>query len=520
MLSRPHPLARRRLPSLASAALAAAVLTAACASSPPEIQAPELIAITSHYAGDPIGGLLGPETTLELELNSDDAVEVHAQLFVLSRMPADGMEPLSEDIRFIIGGQGNDPLAPSSLVAPGARIATGERAAALAADIRRRGPEDAVEAFSLNGIVVPSVTTVMAAVYAQPIQLLGYRPSERRISVHVWREDTDAESLAVALVVSDIVQVVEEGDVNAGDESDLVVRVAPRRERLILDRPLAIDGSPLLIAVPAQFDPDGTMASLVILEARSATSGAEGSDTLAKRMEALRAEVRDAALDGEGRHQQLEIDGRLRQRRLMAIDALSDTQTRRAAIVELGGGGLAPLVTELALMGGDEILDRLSSRLIADAVELQSLAGDSGALGWRLEREAILLFTQASLDDELPAEYEALLLRYTGEAGRYPGTIEDALIAAKSLDQFYDRIFQENYIALEDSRPSGRIRAFDWLTANGIVIQDFDPLGSSRDRRAALRAWTESVAEEAATQEAEGDVDAKAAAPAGEGESS
>ncbi len=491
------------------------MLAAACASAPPGIQAPELIAITSHYGGDPIGGLLAASTTLELELNSADAVEVHAQLFVLSRMPVDGTAPLSEDIRFIIGGQGNDPLAPNSLVAPGARIATGEAAAALAADVRRRGPVDAVESFSLNGIVVPSVTTVMAAVHAQPIELLGYRPSERRISVHVWREDANADSLAVALVVSDIVQFVEEGDVNAGDEGDLVVRVAPRRERLILDQPLAIDGPPLLIAVPARFDPDRLMASLVIIEARSVEPETASSDTFARKMEALRAEVCDAALDGAGRFQQLEVEERLRQRRLKAIDALSDSRTRRAAIVELGGG-LAPLVTEVALMAGDELLDRLSGRLIADAVELQSLASDAEMLAWRLEREAILLFTKASLDDELPAEYEALLLRYTGEAGRYPGTVEDALVAAKSLDEYYSRIFQENYIALEDSRPSGRIRAFDWLTANGIEIQDFDPLGSSRERRAAQRAWADSVAEDAAAREGDGDVDAKVEALTGE----
>jgi len=505
MSSRSPLHAPRRLSPLATVALFLAGLAAGCASSPPAVTAPELIAITSHYAGDPIGGPIVSDTALELELNGDDAVEVHGQLFVLSQMPIDGMEPLSEDIRFIIGGQGNDPLAPSSLVAPGARFTTGESATALAADIRRRGPEEAVESFALNGLVVPGVTMVMAAVYAEPIELLGYRPSERRISIHVWQEDVDSDSLAVALIVSDMVQVVEEGDVNAGDESDLVVRVVPRRERLILDQPLKIDGAPLLIAIPARFDPEGRIANLVILEAHSPETKAGGGGTLATRMDALRAEVRDAALDGAGRHQQLEIEERLRQRRMKAIDALADSATRRAALVELGGGSLAPLSTELALMGGDEILDRLSSRLLADPAELQALAGDPEAIAWRLEREVILLFTQASLDDDLPVEYEALLLRYTGEAGRYPGSIEDALIAATSLDEFYGRIFEENYIALEDSRPSGRIRAFDWLTANGIVIPDFDPLGSSRDRRAALRAWAKSTADAAAAHAAAGE---------------
>lgn len=502
MSSRSQPPAPRRLSPPATVALFLAALATACASTPRAISAPELIAITSHYAGDPIGGPIVSDIALELELNADDAIEVHGQLLVLSQMPVEGTVPLSEDIRFIIGGQGNDPLAPSSLVAPGARIAMGESAAALAADIRRRGPDEAVESFALTSLVAPGVTTVMAAVYAQPIELLGYRPSERRLSIHIWQEDSEADSLAVALVVSDMVQVVEEGDVNAGDEGDLVVRAVPRRERLILDQPLMIDGSPLLIAVPARFDPEGQFANLVILEARSVETKGGGEAALATEMEALRSEVRDAALDGAGRHQQLEVEERLRQRRLKAVDALADSVTRRAALVELGGGSLAPLATELALMGGDEILDRLTSRLLADPVELQALAGDPEALAWRLERDVILLFTQASLDDDLPVEYEALLLRYTGEAGRYPGSIEDALIAATSLDEFYGRIFEENYIALEDSRPSGRIRAFDWLTANGIVIPDFDPLGSSRERRAALRAWAKSTADAAAARAA------------------
>jgi hypothetical protein len=39
---------------------------------------------------------------------------------------------------------------------------------------------------------------------------------------------------------------------------------------------------------------------------------------------------------------------------------------------------------------------------------------------------------------------------------------------------------------LEDSSPASRVRAFDWLTARGRAPAGYDPLGTPRQRRAAL----------------------------------
>ena len=116
----------------------------------------------------------------------------------------------------------------------------------------------------------------------------------------------------------------------AGDESELVVRVVPRRERLILDQVLVIDGSPIVLTTPARFDPDGRLASFVILEARSVPPETARSDAFVSRLEAVKSEVCDSALAGAGRREKLEVDERLTQRRLKAIDALGQPATVRS----------------------------------------------------------------------------------------------------------------------------------------------------------------------------------------------
>ena len=45
---------------------------------------------------------------------------------------------------------------------------------------------------------------------------------------------------------------------------------------------------------------------------------------------------------------------------------------------------------------------------------------------------------------------------------------------------------------LEDSSPSARVRAYDWLAARGRAPQGYEPLGPARERRRALDAALES----------------------------
>ncbi|MEM9379625.1 MAG: hypothetical protein AAGB93_06700 [Planctomycetota bacterium] len=469
---------------------------------PEPLVAPELITVLSQYAGDPIAGPLPHGTALEFEFPRESTVEVEGRLFVVSGVPEALVRPLNEDVRLIIGENSGDPLGSSSLVAPGARVSVGAAATALAEDIQERGADTAIEVFRLSGLTAPGVTVAMSAVFAKPVELLGFLPSERRMSAHLWREDAQSGDLAVALVIQDVVEFVDDGPGDAVDGAvgdELIVRREPRRETIVLERGLEIDGPPLLLITPARFDPDGKLTTAVVLRARSIGAERLASADFEQELEAMRTSVRESAVEDSERRQQLQLDEQLRRRRMRAITALGDGAARRAALVELAGGVAAPLVSELAVMGSEEILDELCGRLTADFTVLESIAGSAPDIAWRLEREAILLMARATAEAELASEYEGMLLRFAGEAGRYPGTLEDAIVSSRTVADFYTRIVDENLIALEDSRPAARVRAFDWLGTNGIPIPDYDPLARSRERRAALRAWrVQREAEEAA----------------------
>ena len=478
---------------------------------PEPLAAPELITVLSQYAGDPITGPLPHGTALEFEFSRESAVEVEGRLYVLSGVPDALVRPLSEDVKLIIGENSGEPLSSSSLVAPGARVSVGAAGTALADDILERGPDTAIEVFRLAGLTAPGVTVAMTAVFAKPVELLGFLPSERRISAHLWREDAQRSDLAVALLISDVIEIVDDdpGEDDVGDE--LVLRREPRRETIVLQRGLEIDGPPLLLLTPARYDPDGSLTTVVVLRARSISAERLASAAFEDELESMRTSVRESAVEDAERRQKLQLDEQLRRRRVRAIAALGDRATRRAAIVELGGGAAAPLVSELAIMGSEEFLDELCTRLKADSTVLESIAVSAPEIQWRLEREAILLMARAASEAELASEYEGMLLRFAGEAGRYPGTLEDAIVSSKTVTDFYSRIVDENLIALEDSRPAARVRAFDWLSSNGFPIPDYDPLARSRERRAALRAWREQrdareteAAVDAATSNAQG----------------
>jgi hypothetical protein len=41
-------------------------------------------------------------------------------------------------------------------------------------------------------------------------------------------------------------------------------------------------------------------------------------------------------------------------------------------------------------------------------------------------------------------------------------------------------------VYLEDASPAARVRAYDWLNGKNLAPAGYDPLGSNKDRRAAL----------------------------------
>ncbi len=472
--------------SLRFQALLTLVALASCASPQKQpLQGPGIDALVSYYAGDPIGGPTEEKEALALSLIASDAVPVTSRLYLLTELPGQRFTPLTQQVRMIVAGGGSEPLAPNSLLTPGTRLVSGDEAVTLTEHVKALIPYEATLSASFEALTLPHVTTRLAASHVQAIELADFRPTDRQVSLELWREDPDQPQLSIALVLSDVAE-----DLVEQENGELKIVRRPRHEKLVLNARLESSERPLAIYAPARFDPEGRLAYLLVLEMDKAPAGEAADKALESQLMEVISDVRDAAIEGANRRQQLLLSDRVQLRQLHAIEALSNPAHSRSAIFELAGG--APIAMDLALMASAELIAKFITQLEKQGELLRELAGEPDAMSWRLEREAVLLFTGQISEQEMPTEYTALLIRRTGEIGRYPGILEDAVLASTSIATFYARVFEENMIALEDSSPSSRVRSYDWLSDMGTKIPDYDPLDSSAKRRTALRAWEDS----------------------------
>jgi len=180
--------------------------------------------------------------------------------------------------------------------------------------------------------------------------------------------------------------------------------------------------------------------------------------------------------------------------RSRALEALDGDSLQRPALLFLADHSGAEASGEVALVADDETLAafiaQLRGRLEAAAEE--DVEGVD-AFGWFLERTTYMWLSSlaAAPEAELAPELASLMLRLAGELGRYPDLLSETVAECRALEGLRLRLLQENRIFLEDSRPSARVRAYDWLAFQGLAPAGYDPLASRDERRAALAALEE-----------------------------
>ena len=241
---RPHPALPARARTLAlPLALAAA---GGCASTAEPLQPPGVVSVVSYYAGDPVGGALPEGAALALELRDDDAVEVRMELLIVTAPLPEEADPLSEHVRLVLGGEGEDAMGAHPSVLQGARLAKGDLGGRLAAELRALGPDARARIERLDGLSIPGVTTRMSTELAQRLRTAETGVVDRRFGVETWRGSGSAAELSVALVLRDLVESIGEGTrVSSGCGSG--------GEILVLGTPPRL-GAPTVIMSPPRFD--------------------------------------------------------------------------------------------------------------------------------------------------------------------------------------------------------------------------------------------------------------------------
>lgn len=490
---RPRPLAAA---FVAAAALASGGLGAGCATRGEPLRSPEIISFVTYYGGDPVGGPMVEGAAVSLSLREEDAIRVSMDLLMVQSPIPEAAEPLPEHVRLILGSNGPEPTGAHPRVLVGARLLAGEEAARVVEDLLVLPADRGVRMESLEGLSMPGVATRMTTAFAQGVRFDDEALVDRQFGVELWQESAGSGGLAVALSVRDEVESILADEVSG----ELQLSRAQREEVLVLDERLPLDGSPLLVMTEPSFELRGDLRVALILRATPPTRRA----SLEGEVKRIRAEVRDAALEGAQRRQVLRLQERELIRFQECIDALSDGASRRAALLDLAASTKSELAGQFALLADDDLLGEFTDGLVADRPVLRALASDKDALAWRLERDVLIELLEGLEEGTLGEEFSALLLQFTGDAGRQLGMVQDAIVASTSIASFRSRMIDDNKISLESSSSAARVRATDWLATLSVTVPGYDPLGPARERREALRSWAEASAEAAPAAEPQG----------------
>jgi hypothetical protein len=433
---------------------------AACRSAPPPapLLPPPLACDVIHFPGTVLSGPR-PDPHPAETATVQTALVLDCAATWLADPPLGGLTPIASSARLIVGSRNSQLLWPAAdLDVTDVRIAEGAAAEEFCAALAEQRSDGVISLFAGRGVVPPGVTARFAAASSGA--------AEGSAGVQVGREVDGSLSVAVVL------------------QRESSVSVVPDKEIALLGAAPPVGGPPLVVVVPSFFDPGALVLRIALREPEpgDAEQDAAFARCLAQLQRAqAHTESAAAVLDPASA-------------RALAIAAvlhdLGSTSAPRSLLLHLAeDGSLAPLALDLGLSGADDAIARWTTRIIA-AVEAaggaERVARDREGLAWILERTAYEMLAEGLERDDLPVEQLGMLARHAGEAGCFPGTLDEVLASVRNRAELEERLFAENDDFLEAAEPGARVRAFDWLAARGRAPEGFDPLAPREERRRAL----------------------------------
>jgi hypothetical protein len=421
--------------------------------------------------------------------------------------------PLAGSARLIGADRLGVPVVVASRLTRGARLLELPDAAAFDEAVKA-GVGRTVTLYDTRGALPRGVTSSYAVADQSPLNLqLSGDTAYHRLELRIYRPDirakpanapaapaasqpvTAGDAVELALVVEDLAPLPQETDRTAepGKDAPPAASVV-QREVAIIDRAVG-ESNTVAIILPFQLADSQGRAVAAIVEIKHDPGSPEHMAALSQTIE----EGRQSAARAANLPSTLAIAGDPSARLATFLGSLEGGERRRAGIVYLAGQTAAKLCEDAALVADEATLATLADRVnkvCATAATVTPATSPSAppanarldlpALGWQLDRVTFELLGQLLTDSKLSPELSAVLVSHLGEAGRHPSSLEEISRSMNSRPQFQQRLVDENLIYLEDSSPSSRVRAFDWLMARGKAPAGYDPLGPSRERRLAI----------------------------------
>ena len=428
---------------------------------------PALTLEATAFAGSP----LNPTTSPASRPSDGQAVRLDVTWLALRRLPPDALPPLDARSTLVTAPLAGGPVLVSGRQTGLAGFGEGVAADTLLTRLRLGPDRPAAQAGHQVGLVAPGTTARFRCTIGR---------TDRTLVLSVSRPLPSGAELPSTAPATTSPAPTTATTGPAARPVDGAITVALRgfaegpatTETAFLDNVSLAPGSRFAVVVPCDFGtPEWTALAVYVNVEDAAADGpavAAGMD----RPAATRPDS-PTTLPGE----------RLTLQR--AIQALQGGGDPRPALLFLAGVTDAAVAIDGVLVADGATLDRVRDETLAFAnADAEPPAVES--VSWFLDRTVLLTLAAAAEKGTLPPELSAVLVRHAGEVGRHPDALADAANAVGNRADLLSRLIGENYIALEDSAPAARVRAYDWLKAQGRAPAGFDPLASAHDRRAAI----------------------------------
>ncbi len=429
-------------------------------------------------------------------LTPGEAWTVEVTIVSLDRMSGAG-DALAEHAALLTATRGASVVLPSSRLTCGARYAAPDKPAEVAAMAGGAGHPAALLPWA-RGVVPVGVTAAFKVAEELPREdgATG-RLWRRGIEVEVFRPAPAPDSVVtagtngpatapVAAVSSPIQVALAIDDFAQPDRMDRsaerpapAAAPSPQHEVAIVNVGPEPNAQTFAFAVPFQFQGRSGQALAAIVMIAPPSNDPGQLEAFADCVYNLRISSAIAA----ARPRVGVVGGDEGSALLVALAALKSPERRRSAFIYLAGVTGADLCADAALVADDATLARVAGKV---ASIVSGDAPERGAIGWLLDQTWLLDMSELMAAAKLPPELAAVLASQSGEVGRHQSSIEEVGKAAHSRADYESLLLQENMIFLEDSAPSARSRAFDWLEARGKAPAGYKPLAGYKERRDAL----------------------------------
>ena len=488
-----------------------ALLAAGCQSPAPlpppaPLHAPALEIISEQFTGSLLSGAKQPEAhaaaaETETEEHPDmaqlasESLLVDCSLLYLEDSPLLGRKPLAAQVDLVADLRGSQPVLSSAALGAEAEVLVGPGAVEFLSEVRADGRGRYLVLCEASPALPRGTTFALDALgherVRDPLDFLDEFPDRgpipRRVGLRIERPGPDGP-LLLALVLQDLDPEIEIARLAAAAEAGSQIPEPPgpaekedvRMELLRLKDGYTVDQGPIILLVPSPFRGGNGETFAFALEPNTQATAAVRQAAAKRAEQALQRSFEASSSPAPNEEQARDIETEA------ALVSLSNG-AQRSALLLLAQRARAPLTSDLVLTASKQQLQALTDRFFDDQSPAE-VAQDAAAVPMRLERASYSMLLEAAADESLSPDLQALLYMRTGALGPFPDAVQGALQQARNIEDLEATWISENLSFLEDSDPSARLRAHDWLQARELAIPNYDPLANRKQRRAALEA--------------------------------